>query len=361
MENKAALGSIYQQETYPVLLCDKAWNLLYQNESAKRLLPALKENAPLQPQLMDIHWDEIAVPEEGDPLPQLYTVTVDRYRYSLQLIALGENVLLQFLNSRQWSQPEPSNRIEALYRVAVTGIFQNIGMLRTIMENEEQYDEIPYLDQVDKYTYRALRGGLVLSEYEKIKSGSFELGLKPVDLVPYLHELGRTISQMLFRNEEINFSMDLLHGDLLTMMDHERFSMMILEIVDNACWTRMGRTEITMEATISDKDFIITISDKSHGMEPQQIASAMQPFVSEKIDKLGMGLYLASNIAALHGGKLLISSELLEGTRVMIRCPIVTPTEKQKAIRTQMIDYMGNRFSLPYIYLSEYRYKTILY
>ncbi len=66
---------------------------------------------------------------------------------------------------------------------------------------------------------------------------------------------------------------------------------------------------------------LIRVSDDGAGMTPQQIERALEPFTSSRRDGTGLGLPIACQIAAAHGGELTIESEPGRGTTVCIGLP----------------------------------------
>lgn len=71
---------------------------------------------------------------------------------------------------------------------------------------------------------------------------------------------------------------------------------------------------------------VIEVSDDGGGMDSDHIARLDQPFYSSKSNGTGLGLPIARQIAAAHGGELVITSELGHGTRVVLRLPQSVPS-----------------------------------
>ena len=80
----------------------------------------------------------------------------------------------------------------------------------------------------------------------------------------------------------------------------------------------------------------VTVADTGHGMEPEVLGRAMEPFFSTKPVGKGTGLGLAQVYAIAHqsGGTIRIDSRVGEGTKVSILLPHVEAAEATKAQHT---------------------------
>ncbi len=67
---------------------------------------------------------------------------------------------------------------------------------------------------------------------------------------------------------------------------------------------------------------MIEIADDGIGMDEEQIARIQQPFYSTKSNGTGLGLPIARQIAAAHGGELVVTSQQGAGTKVLLRLPL---------------------------------------
>ena len=71
----------------------------------------------------------------------------------------------------------------------------------------------------------------------------------------------------------------------------------------------------------------IVVTDSGPGISPGDLQHVLEPFFSTKTEGTGLGLPIARQIAAAHGGSLEIESVPGDGTRVEVRLPLaVAPT-----------------------------------
>jgi signal transduction histidine kinase len=109
--------------------------------------------------------------------------------------------------------------------------------------------------------------------------------------------------------------------------DSQRMKQCILNILSNAVkfTAKGGSVEVTLSAsTAQKKAVVLSIKDSGIGMEPQDIAKAMEPFgqldsrFNRKHKGTGLGLPLTVRLIELMGWKLRIESEPGSGTTVQI-------------------------------------------
>ena len=81
-----------------------------------------------------------------------------------------------------------------------------------------------------------------------------------------------------------------------------------------------GRASVTVE--IDGSDVRVVVTDTGGGISADDLEHVLDPFFSTKAEGTGLGLPIARQIAAAHGGSLKIESVLGDGTRVEVRLPL---------------------------------------
>ncbi|MGB0504496.1 MAG: sensor histidine kinase, partial [Thalassolituus sp.] len=102
---------------------------------------------------------------------------------------------------------------------------------------------------------------------------------------------------------------------------------MVLEkILQNAREAMPEGGVIEVAAELTDSAVELVIKDTGVGMEPEDVASAINPFFTRKEvgDGTGLGLTVAYNIMMHLGGELKIASQPGEGTMVLLKFPCLT-------------------------------------
>jgi signal transduction histidine kinase len=81
-----------------------------------------------------------------------------------------------------------------------------------------------------------------------------------------------------------------------------------------------GRASLILD--VDGADVRIVVTDTGTGIAAEDLKQVLDPFFSTKADGTGLGLPIARQIAAAHGGSLTIESVAGNGTRVEVRLPL---------------------------------------
>ena len=87
----------------------------------------------------------------------------------------------------------------------------------------------------------------------------------------------------------------------------------------DACET--GRVALQVRAL--DEAIELRFTDEGHGMEPEVLSRALDPFFTTKEagDRMGLGLFLARTLVDSLGGRLQIDSVVDQGTTILVTLP----------------------------------------
>lgn len=111
-------------------------------------------------------------------------------------------------------------------------------------------------------------------------------------------------------------------------VDSKRLSQCIAKLLTNAFkFTPEDGAVCVKAAIVGGGGLHICVIDTGIGMDPNKIASAMQPFrqldgsLARRFGGTGLGLSITKTLVELHGGELLIESRVGYGTTVIIALP----------------------------------------
>jgi len=76
-------------------------------------------------------------------------------------------------------------------------------------------------------------------------------------------------------------------------------------------------------AAEAGETLVVTVRDSGHGMSPEDIQSAFQPYFSTKDTGFGLGLALTRKIVTDHGGTIGLESAPGAGTTARITLPLM--------------------------------------
>ena len=108
-------------------------------------------------------------------------------------------------------------------------------------------------------------------------------------------------------------------------VDHARLAQMFSNLLGNAVTHGATDQPIIVEATVADGEFRLEVANGGDAIPPAMTEKLFQPFyrgdVRPNLQGLGLGLYIASQIAEAHGGRLDVASDDRE-TRFTFRMPV---------------------------------------
>jgi signal transduction histidine kinase len=121
-----------------------------------------------------------------------------------------------------------------------------------------------------------------------------------------------------------------------TLADPELLKTCFLNLMINAV-DAMPSGGLLRVAAKKDRDsggdvILVTISDTGHGMSPEEIQSAFEPYFSTKETGVGLGLSLTRKIVGDHGGSIALDSTRGAGTTARVVLPVVAEPARVEAL-----------------------------
>lgn len=162
-----------------------------------------------------------------------------------------------------------------------------------------------------------------LLDFSRIQSGHFYLELTTIDVIAELED-ALLIYNDKAKKENIHLSYNEPEFMCAVEGDKNRLRQVFINIIDNALkYTEPGGS-IEVVAEKNDSAVIVSVSDTGAGIAPEDISKVKQKFYKANKTKhgSGIGLAVADEIVARHGGTLDIESELGKGTTVTIILPL---------------------------------------
>jgi len=110
--------------------------------------------------------------------------------------------------------------------------------------------------------------------------------------------------------------------------DPRKLRQILLNLISNAIkFTPAGGSVTVSSEREPGGDLLLRVTDTGIGIAADDLATALKPFgqvdgtLSRKYEGTGLGLPLTRAMVELHGGKIVIESELDRGTCVIVRFP----------------------------------------
>lgn len=158
-----------------------------------------------------------------------------------------------------------------------------------------------------------------------ITTHKMELELEDVDLSTLVQEIVDNFKiKDKYQREGSKISLNIKNG-ILGTWDKLRLEQALDNLISNALKYGNGK-EVIVELEKQDSTAVIKVIDQGIGIKPSEIEKIFSLFKRGDVEKdykgLGVGLYIASNIIALHGGKIDVKSKLNSGSTFTIYLPI---------------------------------------
>jgi signal transduction histidine kinase len=110
--------------------------------------------------------------------------------------------------------------------------------------------------------------------------------------------------------------------------DRVHLQQVLLNLLLNGVHATSGqspdRRKVVVRTAAPDGVVEVTVSDRGHGIAPDQLKTIFQPFVTTRADGLGVGLSISRTIVEAHGGRIAAENNADGGATVRFSLP-VTP------------------------------------
>lgn len=127
-------------------------------------------------------------------------------------------------------------------------------------------------------------------------------------------------------NRQQNLSLQIMDTGLKAMIDHDRLTQVITNLVSNSINYTPAGGRIRLILKKKNADFAdIVVEDNGMGIPPEALDHVFQPFFrasNTTSNGTGLGLNIAKQIVELHGGQIFVSSELNQGTIFTVSLPL---------------------------------------
>jgi nitrogen fixation/metabolism regulation signal transduction histidine kinase len=146
--------------------------------------------------------------------------------------------------------------------------------------------------------------------------------LEPVDLAEVARDAVR-----LHVPERLSVVLPPPAGPLPVSGDRLLLSRAVHNLLLNACEASPDGGTVEVRTTREGGEAVVEILDRGPGLAPEVRARVFEPYVSTKARGSGLGLSLARDIAAQHGGTVTLDDREGGGARARLRLPLAAGTE----------------------------------
>ncbi len=249
--------------------------------------------------------------------------------------------------------------ISGRLRAPLSNIFAGISTIARMPDVQQNERLCALTEQINLNSYHILRFTIDFTTHLRFLLGNESFAPVLIDLSEFLKRLGQA-SGVLTDSIGISLSLDLPNQAVYIMSDDALLNHALLHIISNCCrFTRPDNT-ISMALCSDTSRAHITIRDHGLGIPENILDKICEPFFSYDRDGMpmsgsGLGLSVARQIIALHGGTFAITSREDEGTTVAISLPLAPDGDEPLVLKSPppVADMLRDRFSLLHIILSD--------
>jgi len=184
----------------------------------------------------------------------------------------------------------------------------------------------PNVQAVKAIKHQAQRlNGLIesLLDINRVQNGILSIQRQPVDVRALVERLVEEIHELVAANYDIQF--DCPPGSVMIMGDEERLEQVFHNLIGNAMKYSPSGGAIMVRVEYVDAWVTIAVADKGIG-----IPEAAQPLLFQQFYRapnattpgMGIGLFVAKEILAQHGGTITVVSNENDGSTFVVRLPL---------------------------------------
>jgi PAS domain S-box-containing protein len=261
--------------------------------------------------------------ENQPAIQSTYIDITERRQSERELIAAKEHAEMasrsksEFLANMSHELRTPLNAIIGFSEVIRGGLFGPIG--------NEQYSE--YLDHIYESGNHLLTIINDILDVSKVEAGALEIQLENLDVGEIINATVQIVSERV-RSAEVSIDVNIQNDVPKIYADETRIKQIVLNLLSNSIkFTRPGGKITVIAEQAEDEGVSLSVIDTGVGISKDKLDRVFQPFVQDLSshhltqEGTGLGLTLVKSLAELMGGNVEITSEVGEGTTVVLWLP----------------------------------------
>ncbi|MCH7550590.1 MAG: PAS-domain containing protein [Proteobacteria bacterium] len=184
-----------------------------------------------------------------------------------------------------------------------------------------------YIDDINESGKHLLQLINDILDVARIERGLLELNETKLDVTLLVASCQRLVNDRAFE-AGLKLTAEVAKSLPALLADELRTKQILLNLLSNAIKFTPQGGSVKLKADIDSKNrFLFSVIDSGIGIAPEDIETVLSDFgqvdgsMTRKYDGSGLGLPLSKKLAELHGGELIIESELGAGTTVTVLFP----------------------------------------
>lgn len=153
---------------------------------------------------------------------------------------------------------------------------------------------------------------------------SGELKLVKTDMNLLLKEISAAYKSEAVSTEK-SLTLNILSALPPVYCDATKIKQCLINLIKNALEATKAGDRIEISATANRHTLLISIHDSGPGIPKENLSHIFEPFTTYKSGGSGLGLAITQKIIESHHGRIRVYSKIGNGTRFIIRLPLVQP------------------------------------
>ena len=185
-------------------------------------------------------------------------------------------------------------------------------------------NNLKYIEIIKRNSFKMLKLINNLIDSNKIKNNYYKLNKKNIDIVPMLENTISCVEK--FASERnIRLVFDTNEEECIMAIDPEAIDRVVMNLLSNAIKFSNENSEIYINLLVKDKEIELSFKDEGCGISKEEKERVFERFYQGKnndnIEGSGIGLNLCMLFVKVHGGKLLLESEINKGSIFTVILP----------------------------------------
>ena len=206
------------------------------------------------------------------------------------------------------------------FRNYLTPIRGRLGLLIRRATREQRQQDLSDLKGIMATVSRLERLITDLMGTARLSQGLFTLTKQPVDLTHLVEE-----TAVALQTPSVSIEVQ-MPAELIIWVDADRLRQALENLLSNAVKHASKGTNVQVQAEMQEEGVLLSIRDRGPGIPPEVLLTLFEPFrPGTGSTGLGLGLYLAHQIAQAHGGQLSVDRTYHDGAGFLLFLPAQEP------------------------------------
>jgi PAS domain S-box-containing protein len=174
-----------------------------------------------------------------------------------------------------------------------------------------------------------------LLDLSRLRRGQLPLRPQPVDFTALVGQVLERFQGTVAEGGKYTLVLD-APAPVAGVADEDRIEQVLTNLIGNAIKYSPAGGEVRVSVLASGSQACLTVSDHGIGIPPEEQATIFEPFTRTTVATavaggIGIGLYIAAQIVAAHGGTIGVESAIGCGSRFTVELPLAGPPPQRAA------------------------------